>query len=54
MSETERPGAAGDEEHEGSDQVRPGPEEEGPDVDELDQDPAYEPEDPELKGLKGG
>jgi hypothetical protein len=29
-------------------------EEEGPDASELDKDPAYEPEDPNLKGIKGG
>lgn len=29
-------------------------EEDGPDTSELDKDPAYNPDDPELKGLKGG
>jgi hypothetical protein len=29
-------------------------EEEGPDASDLDKDPAYEPEDPGLKGIKGG
>jgi hypothetical protein len=54
MSETERPGVPGDEEHEASEQVRPGPEEEGPDAADLDDDPAYNPDDEDLKGIKGG
>jgi hypothetical protein len=69
MSETERPGAPGDEEHEASDELNPSPDDdldeggglglddpevEGPDVDELDEDPAYDPDDPGLKGIKGG
>jgi hypothetical protein len=29
-------------------------EEEGPDASELHEDPAYNPEDEDLKGLKGG
>lgn len=29
-------------------------EEQGPDAADLDKDPAYEPEDPGLKGIKGG
>ena len=29
-------------------------EEQGPDAADLDKDPAYEPEDPALKGIKGG
>lgn len=29
-------------------------EEQGPDAAELDKDPAYNPEDPDLKGIKGG
>jgi hypothetical protein len=29
-------------------------EEEGPDAADLDKDPAYEPEDPGLKDIKGG
>lgn len=29
-------------------------EETGPDVEELSEDPAYEPDDEELKGIKGG
>lgn len=29
-------------------------EDDGPEVDELDQDPAYEPDDEGLKDLKGG
>ena len=53
MSETERPGATGDEEHEATEESKPSPDE-GPDVDELDEDPAYNPDDPELKGIKGG
>ncbi|HEX2161995.1 MAG TPA: hypothetical protein VHF88_09270 [Thermoleophilaceae bacterium] len=72
MSETERPGGPGDEEHEVTDKPYPTPddvprvgelgddpdeggdEEQGPEVDQLDEDPAYNPDDPGLKGLKGG
>jgi hypothetical protein len=49
MSEREEPEAA---DQNGEDAA---PEEEqGPDASELDKDPAYEPEDPNLKGIKGG
>jgi len=29
-------------------------EEQGPDAADLDKDPAYDPDDPNLKGIKGG
>ena len=29
-------------------------EEQGPDAADLDKDPAYDPDDPALKGIKGG
>jgi hypothetical protein len=49
MSEREEPEAREDE---GEDAVPQ--EEEGPDASELHEDPAYEPPDPNLKGIKGG
>jgi hypothetical protein len=49
MSEREEPQAANQDDEEGVPT-----EEEGPDTSELDKDPAYEPEDPSLKGIKGG
>jgi hypothetical protein len=53
MSAAERPSST-----EGGDQAAAGSEErvdvEGPDVDELDDDPAYDPDDPGLKDVKGG
>ena len=55
MSETEKP-------HPTPDDVPGSPgeltedddEREGPDVDELDEDPAYNPDDEGLRGIKGG
>ncbi len=48
----------GDEETEPQDEAKPEEsapeEEEGPDTSELDKDPAYNPEDPGFKGIKGG
>jgi hypothetical protein len=47
----------GDEENETQDQAEPEEatsEEDGPDTAELDDDPAYNPDDPDLKGIKGG
>jgi hypothetical protein len=49
-AEDETPDVA---EQEGGAQESPA-EEEGPDAAELDKDPAYNPEDENLKGLKGG
>lgn len=63
MNETQRPASPGDEKHddldpsldedqeevEGSDDP-----EQGSEVDQLDEDPAYDPDDQGLKGIKGG
>jgi hypothetical protein len=49
MSEREEPEAREDDEKDAVTQ-----EEQGPDASELHEDPAYEPPDPNLKGIKGG
>lgn len=56
MTETERPHPTPDDvpSTDDLDPERHSEEDEGPDVDELDEDPAYNPDDPGLKGLKGG
>ncbi|HYI35567.1 MAG TPA: hypothetical protein VEX39_03105 [Thermoleophilaceae bacterium] len=53
MTDDEKePAQTSDNQAEGEDDASA--EEQGPDAADLDKDPAYEPEDPNLKNIKGG